>query len=162
MHPAMIIVPVQALTAMLGAQSDNDTKIAKHTLNAQIRSLELQAEREKNNANKEVILAFVDAARHVFDRKLDFLTLAYNRMVDLIEQRQASLIDEERRLTSALFASAGPPDNALALNSRLSDITKELNDLRKSAFLLNRDFVDAVSSLELSITLRQIRTGIEP
>lgn len=146
--PVPLIMQACQMMAASYAAGRRDTAAAEQAkLQAQIRSLEIAAEREKVQAQKEILIHAMNAAQHMFDRKMDFFVEAHRRFQDMIDQHQAALLDEKRLLQERQFDDGLSDAQFAQVIQRQQQVNVELIDLKKVSAYLNKEFSGIIQEL---------------
>jgi hypothetical protein len=158
MVPAVMFVQTAAQIAF--QQMHHERRMQAAELNAEAarlsykeKELDIAFQRDQMMAQKEVAMAIVDAALHVFDKKMEAFTDAYNKFHSLIQERQQTLLDEQKALMSQICDPTTPDARAADLISQRTALCTELNDIEKLCELMNREFNERISALNLELNL---------
>lgn len=151
--PAAQIIQVCQIMGAFYAEGRKSTADAKRAeFEVHIRSLELAAEREKVQAQKEILLRLVAVTQHVFDRKMDFFQEAFRSFHALIAQHQTALIEEQRALQERQFADGLSDLQFAQIMQRKAQISVELIDLKKISAVVSRELSGIVHGLSADLT----------
>src|SRR5947208_9364320 len=97
----LIMESLRTMAFSQAAQSHHNASVRRAELKAKMRELEIAAEREKVQAQKEIIERLIALAQHMYDRKIDFFTETFRATHSLIEQHQRTLTEERVELRRA-------------------------------------------------------------
>lgn len=140
------LVEFVAGTATLAAQQRSATQQAAimaqaqvevAEIQAEVRALEIAADREQARQKAAILSKIIAAYKHVEDRKFDLVLEAFRATHDLILQQQQALVEEKKGLAAqqAVLPSS-EIRRAIFLRKREGEIAAELSDIRRHASLL--------------------------
>lgn len=140
------LVEFVAGTATIAAQQRSAAKQAAITaqaqvevaeIHAEIRALEIAADREQSRQKAAILSKIIAAWQHIEDRKFDLVLEAFRATHELLLQQQQALIDEKRSLSAQ---KAEIPSSEIRrmifIRKREGEIAAELSDIRRHASLL--------------------------
>ena len=143
---------LQSLAMILGSQLERD-RMHEETLRIKaLETLRSETEQQKISAQKEVILAIIEAGQYVFDRKYEAMISSYNSMMELINKHQEALLEDERNIANQLMEE--DDDNRYArLMARQTDVRKQLMDIQHEAQKVYKDMNALLTVLELDLSI---------
>lgn len=122
-------------TRMREIEAQENIELMKYEL----KKLEVEADIQKVNAQKEILQSLINAATHVFDKKIDAFRESFLHSHALIEEHQKFLLEEQREIKDKLWDNL-PDSQFFSLNNRLSEISGTLIDLKKVSSLMVQEF----------------------
>ena len=126
-HPLAAILKLTASVAVAQAGHRSETKRSQHV--AEIRRLEIEAQREVNSFQREIILKEIAIRENLQQGRIDLVFESFRFMRDLIEEDHRSLIEERRELSREHLRMT---DEVIAarFKKRISEIDVRVIDLR--------------------------------
>lgn len=152
-------LPVPVVTSAIEAISraiESKYDYERERLHASIRVMELQVARERNQAQREILLSLIEASRHVFDRKMDAFIEAFRVTNKHIARRQSELVEEKRQIEAQNDKIDMSINEKRIIARRLREINNNLHDLDIISLKAQKEFNLRVASLEPDISIRNL------
>jgi hypothetical protein len=114
-----------------------------------LRALEAQERQEHRAAQKELLTLLIKTAKHVFDRKMDYLERSYGQLMKMLGRHQKALLEREAKLDKAMIVAKTHEDRLVVL-SELAKVRETLLELEHRATQVHKVMETLVQSIGLS------------
>ena len=127
-----------AKTKLLSEIKTMEYNLERMELRLAEKNMLAQFELEKLNVKRDILNSFLNAAKHVFDKKTDFFITEYHRTTGLLEQHIQILTLELNELDDKKFESFGKIEKT-KLISKVSKARREINHSKVLLIKAKRD-----------------------
>jgi hypothetical protein len=134
----LVMQIVKSVTVARETLATHQVEVRNKELMAQVRTLELSAEVDRQHQQAAILTKLIDACTHIEDRKFDLIVEAFRATHGLLAEQQTALLQERKDIGKQKSDTpSSEVKKIIFFRKRETEISNELSDIRRVSSMLN-------------------------